>query len=402
MVKHAMHIRDQVCSSFRRVGIPVGIIGLLIVVVSSFEVIVVHVRTVSCSQELLAASTGGGGDKTPMAQTAWHRPLVAVCMNASIDRTLFVRRWSIGHSYRAENVSSQPGGKGVNVARVLRALDVPVRLVGLAGGMVGDQIIRELDQEGISARLTEIAGSSRYCTAIVDLDQSTVTEVNDPGPLVSHGELRTFLDDLTLILPHAGAVILSGSLPQGIEPVFYATLIDMAWEQGVFSVLDATGDALRMGLKAGPLLVKPNRVELEGLLGYPIHSLSDVAAAARAVCGMGPLMVAVTLGAQGAVLCTARGAWIADAPSIRAINPVGSGDAFVAGFLTALMETSEDLPIDGSPNILERIQNDEILNDCLRKAVACGAANALTAQGGRVSISAIDHLQKQVTICAAP
>ncbi len=174
--------------------------------------------------------------------------ILTVALNAAIDTTLTIpSSFTLGESHRAGDVLKLPGGKGVNVARVLHTIEVPVHVIGLAGGSMGAFITEGLAQEGINSTFLPIAGAARTCTAIVELDRHRVTEINEPGPTITDTEAQAFLDLYETLLPEAWAIVLSGSLPSGLPDDYYALLMKRAHTLGVPTVLDTSGRSLRPG-----------------------------------------------------------------------------------------------------------------------------------------------------------
>jgi len=328
------------------------------------------------------------------------RAILTVTLNAAVDTTLALRgALTAGASQTAEQVSRLPGGKGVNVARVLHTLGLPVRTTGLSGGPAAHVIADGLAAEGIAADFLPIAGTSRTNIAIVDGSgdgaDPRVTEINEPGPTVTAAEGERFLARLADLLPGARALALCGSLPPGLPDDYYARLIGLAHAAGVPALLDTSGRALRPGLAAGPLLVKPNGAEAAHLTGRPVGGVDDAVAAAETLRAMGASAVALTLGAEGAVLVTAVGAWRGRVPVTRGVSPVGSGDAFLAGLLAGLMGASTS---GEKPDLARALTDEGVVRQALARAVACGAANTLRRGAGVLSIDDVARLEGEAVV----
>jgi tagatose 6-phosphate kinase len=251
--------------------------------------------------------------------------ILTVTANAALDVTYRVPRLHPGGVHRVGPVHARAGGKGVNVARVLAALGVDVVATGLAGGLVGDEILADL-QDAVPEAFLRVAGESRRTVTVVSAEDGQATVLNEPGPEVTAREWDLFTLAYLELAAAATVVVLSGSLPPGVPPDAYAELIGRTRTP---VLLDTHGDALQHGIQAGPALVKPNIEELAVLLGYPPD---DVVAACRAL----RVPAAVTLGAGGAVLSTPGGAWRAAPPEQVRGNPTGAGDAFAAGLARGL------------------------------------------------------------------
>ena len=237
--------------------------------------------------------------------------ILTVALNAAIDTTLTIPgRLKVGETHKVRDVLKLPGGKGLNVARVLLTMGLPVQATGLAGGPAGEFIKGGLAQAGIDSTFLPIAGTSRTCIAVVECDSHRVTEVNEPGPTITDSEAQAFLDLYEKLLPGAEAVVLSGSLPPGLPDDYYSLLMQRAHRAGVPSILDTSGDPLHLGIAACPLLVKPNATEAGQLLGREIHNVEDALYVGHSMRERGPQMAAITRGSEGAVLVTGMGAFL--------------------------------------------------------------------------------------------
>ncbi|MEU3775906.1 1-phosphofructokinase family hexose kinase [Streptomyces sp. NPDC032472] len=260
--------------------------------------------------------------------------ILTVTLNTALDVTHRVPRLIPHTSHRAAAVTERPGGKGLNVARVLAALGHRVTATGFAGGRTG-AAVRELlaDSPGVTDALVPCAGSTRRTLAVVDEASGDTTQFNEPGPLIDSTEWARFLDRYRELVAGADAVALCGSLPPGVPVGAYAVLVRTARAAGTPVLLDTSGEALRRGIAARPELVKPNAAELAELTGSrePLQATRD----ARR---RGAHAVVASLGAQGMLAATAEGAWQAAPPQALAGNPTGAGDSAVAGLLSGLVE----------------------------------------------------------------
>jgi 1-phosphofructokinase family hexose kinase len=317
--------------------------------------------------------------------------VITVTVNTALDRTLLAPGFTVGHSQMATRSESQAGGKGINVARALQALHVPVLALGFMGGAIGELIHRSLDREGLPHVLTPIQAESRICTAIVDPATGLATEVNDPGPEINLAEIERFITQFDQATAAARLVVLSGSLPPTLPVQFYADLIDRARQRGVPTILDARGAALRQGLEAGPLAAKPNQAEATELFGATTDLL-DGAAVRAALPGAGTAVLAITRGAEGAVLHGPAASFMAQAPTVQIQDTVGAGDCFVAGMAAALLQAADDRPLERA------ITEPDTLRSMLVLAVATATASTLTLGAGRVKIRDIEMLRARVTV----
>jgi 1-phosphofructokinase family hexose kinase len=294
--------------------------------------------------------------------------IVTVTMNAAIDRTLTVPNFQRGQRHRASQGLTLAGGKGINIARALKRLGVPVVATGLAGGGTGTRIIEELTAEAILNDFVRIEDDSRTSTAIVDPTGGTYTEVNEWGPRVEPHELDMLREKLVYLSRGADYVIFAGSLPRGVEDDFYADAIRDLNRRGVLTVLDSEGEPLRLAAHAEPFLVSPNEREAESLVGQEFHDDDDFLAGLEAI---------AELGARNVLITRESGCWAllrhereprryrALAPRVDPVSAVGSGDVLLAGFIAARLDGRAD-------------------EEALRFAVAAGAASTLELGAGRV------------------
>ncbi|MHB0915404.1 MAG: 1-phosphofructokinase family hexose kinase [Thermoleophilia bacterium] len=286
--------------------------------------------------------------------------IVTVTLNAALDRTLTVPNFQAGFRHRASESLTLPGGKGVNIARALKSLGQPVIATGMAGGKTGLRIIEDLTTEGILNDFVRIKGESRTSTAVIDPTSNTQTEVNEYGPVVTTRELNAFIEKFTYIAKGADVVILAGTLPRKVKDSFYRDLIKALQPYEATTVLDAAGEALRHGMKAKPGLVSPNIVEAEALIGHEFGDEEEFLRAAEELTHIGAGSGIIThAGGCYAYLEEADGSrmyYNVKVPPLDPISTVGSGDAFLAGYVSARLS-------DMKPA------------ECLRQAVACGAAN---------------------------
>jgi 1-phosphofructokinase/tagatose 6-phosphate kinase len=293
--------------------------------------------------------------------------IVTVTVNAALDRTLTVPVFQIGFRHRSSEVMTLAGGKGINVARALKGLDVPVVATGLAGGRTGTRLVEELTSEAILNDFVRIAGESRTSTAVADPTSGTYTEINEWGPEVTEVELETLMEKLHYLSRGADFVVLAGSLPRKVSTSFYGDAIRDLARRDVRVVLDSEGDPLRYGVEAGPFLVSPNQTEAEQLVGQELEDDDDFLMALEAISEMGPRNVVITL-ENGCFALLRFGRKTqrirAFAPHVEPVSKVGSGDVLVAQFLAAL--------VDEKPP-----------EDSLRLAVAAGAASVLELGAGR-------------------
>ena len=293
--------------------------------------------------------------------------IVTVTVNAALDRTLTVPVFQIGYRHRSSEVLTLAGGKGINVARALKRLEVPVVATGLTGGRTGTRIVEELTSEAILNDFVRIAGESRTSTAVVDPTSGAYTEINEWGPEVTGVELEMLMEKLQYLAQGADFVVLAGSLPRKVPTSFYADAIRDLAPRDVRVVLDSEGEPLRVGVEASPFLVSPNQREAEQLVGQELEDDDDFLMALDAVAEMGARNVLVTLenGCFALLRFGRRTRRLrAFAPHLEPVSVVGSGDVFLAQFMAAVLE--------------ERPPEDAV-----RLAVAAGSASVREVGAGR-------------------
>jgi 1-phosphofructokinase family hexose kinase len=293
--------------------------------------------------------------------------IVTVTLNAAIDRTLTVPNFQLGQRHRASQGLTLAGGKGINVARALKRLDIPVVATGLAGGRTGTRIVEELTSEAILNDFVRIGDESRTSTAVVDPMTAKYTEINEWGPQVSEEELAMLLDKISYLARGADMVVFAGTLPRAVDESFYANAIRDLNRRHVRAVLDSEGQPLRLGVEAEPYLVTPNQSEAEALVGQEFSDDEDYLMALDRITDMGARNVLVTAEARSFGLFREdrkRLVFRADAPELEPVSAVGSGDVLLAAFLAARV-------------------SERSLEDSLRQAVAAGAASTLEVGAGR-------------------
>jgi 1-phosphofructokinase family hexose kinase len=264
--------------------------------------------------------------------------IVTVTLNAAIDRTLTVPNFQLGQRHRASQGLTLAGGKGINVARALKSLGIPVVATGLVGGQTGTRILEELTTEAILNDFVHIEGESRTSTAVVDPTGGTYTEINEWGPAVSAEELDMLLEKLRYLTQGAELVVFAGSLPRDVADDFYAEASRELTKRHVSVVLDTEGEPLRLGVEAEPFLVSPNQAEAEALVGQEFHDEEDLRLGLQSIAEMGAHNVLITSD-EGcvALLREERDAksFRAVAPRVEPVSTVGSGDVLLAGYLAA-------------------------------------------------------------------
>ena len=269
--------------------------------------------------------------------------IVTVTLNTAIDKTLSVPNFRLGRRHRTVEQTTMPGGKGVNVARVLKTLGAPVIATGLAGGATGTRIVDQLTQLSVLSDFVRIGEESRTNTAVIDPTTGEQTEINERGPKVTPREVELFVDKLLYLAKGATVCVFAGSLPRDVDTDIYAHLIRELRRLNVTTVVDTDGDPFRRAVRAEPDIISPNVLEAEELVGHEFNDDEDRTYAVREMCELGAREAIMTMNdGVFARMLPHEGASEPNVYRVRvrggAIEPratVGSGDAFLAGFVAA-------------------------------------------------------------------
>jgi 1-phosphofructokinase family hexose kinase len=313
--------------------------------------------------------------------------ILTVTLNTAIDKTLAVPNFRLGRRHRTVDQTTMPGGKGVNVARVLKTLGAPVIATGLAGGATGTRLVDQLTQFSVLSDFVRIREESRTNTAVIDPTTGEQTEINERGPAVSEQEIELFVDKLLYLARGASVCVFAGSLPRNVEIDVYAGLIRELKRMGVTCVVDTDGDPLRRAVRAEPDVISPNVLEAEELVGHEFNDEEDHCIAVREM---------VELGAREAIMTAPDGCYAqmhapepGAAPRLYRVRvrpgviepraTVGSGDAFLAGFVSARY-------------------NGLGTEECLIHAVACGAQSTQHLGAGLIDRGQVERLLGEIEV----
>jgi 1-phosphofructokinase family hexose kinase len=308
--------------------------------------------------------------------------ILTVTLNAAIDRTIAVPNFRLGQRHRAVESRTVAGGKGVNVARALGLLGRPVIATGFAGGPTGTRVIEQLREESVLTDFTRIAGETRINLSVVDPTSGEQTEINERGPAVSAEEVEAFVERLRYLASGARLCVLAGTLPPGAGDDLYARLVKDMRERGVAVVLDAEGEPMRAGLRAGASIVTPNEREAEEIVGQEFADRQDLVHGLSELVRLGAGEAAITR-PDGCVAVVGEGAERrfveVQTRSLEAVSTVGSGDAFLAGYAAARY--------DGRAPA-----------DCLAYGVACGAESTQHFGAGKIDRNRVKRLLDEVEV----
>ena len=313
--------------------------------------------------------------------------IVTVTLNTAIDKTLSVPNFRLGRRHRTVEQTTMPGGKGVNVARVLKTLGAPVIATGLAGGATGTRIVDQLTQLSVLSDFVRIGEESRTNTAVIDPTTGEQTEINERGPKVTPHEVELFVDKLLYLAKGASVCVFAGSLPRDVDTDIYAFLIRELRRLNVTTVVDTDGDPMRRAVRSEPNIVSPNVLEAEELVGHEFNDDEDRTYAVGEICELGAREAIMTM-TDGVFARMLPGDGSPDPSLYRvrvrggAIEPratVGSGDAFLAGFVAS------------------RYQGKSV-EDSLAFGVACGAESTQHLGAGLVDPERVERLLGEVEV----
>jgi 1-phosphofructokinase family hexose kinase len=313
--------------------------------------------------------------------------ILTVTLNTAIDKTLAVPNFRLGRRHRTVEQTTMPGGKGVNVARVLKTLGAPVIATGLAGGATGTRIVDQLTQLSVLSDFVRIREESRTNTAVIDPTTGEQTEINERGPSVSEQEIELFVDKLLYLAKGASMCVFAGSLPRNVDVDVYAGLIRELKRLDVETLVDTDGDPLRRAVRAEPGVISPNVLEAEELVGHEFNDEEDHCIAVREM---------AELGAHEAIMTAPDGCYAHVVPKDPGLPPslyrlrvrhgavephatVGSGDAFLAGFVAARY-------------------SGRSTEECLVYGVACGAESTRHLGAGLIDPGQVERLLDAVEI----
>lgn len=263
-----------------------------------------------------------------------------VTLNPALDRTLWVESIRPDDSNRIVRENRYSGGKGIDVSRVLTTLGIENRALGFVGGFTGDELEGRLLNEGIACDFVRIAGETR--TNIVINDQTAGKQLifNAEGPEIQPYELIHLMRKVEH-LKQPDIVVISGSLPRKVNPEIYRRIIDIARDKGARVVLDTDGEALKVGIRACPEIIKPNIHELERLVDRSLETIGQILQAARMVRQRGIETVLVSMGPRGMIRVGRDEVFRATPPEVEIVNTIGAGDSSVAGYVFGLVSGLE-------------------------------------------------------------
>lgn len=285
--------------------------------------------------------------------------ITTVSLNPSIDRTVNVEHFTLGGLNRVIAAQSVAAGKGINVALTASALGVASECIGFMYKEGSRLFEKRLMMGGVEYNFIWCEGNIRTNVKVLDQSTGAITEINESGARVSEDDLKRMTDLVSLHAENSDYLVLAGSLPPGCPSEYYRTLIQTVEGLGCRCILDADGERMRYGLEARPFMIKPNRCELEMMMGQTLGNLQDVRIAAQQYLDLGVSVVAVSLGDAGALITDGDETLYAPKLALDVKSTVGAGDAMVAGLTCGFI-------------------GDNDLEDAFRMGVAAASARCAT------------------------
>ncbi len=305
--------------------------------------------------------------------------IYTITLNPALDKQLTVADIRFNDVLIAERVQLDFGGKGFNVSRMLQKLNQPSKAIGLLGGQTGKTIEAGLQEQGIEVVAIPILGETRTNVSVVTPGGSKHIKVNEKGPTVSEVELELIYNYISQNAAAGTMWVLAGSIPPGVDVSVYQEMTQRIKQLGGDVVLDTSGEALRQGVQAQPKLVKPNLFELSQLVGKQIANLQEILDNPTITHDVGAEFVAISAGDKGALLTDGENTAICLPPEIQEANPVGAGDAMVAGLSFALYHGYD-------------------LEQALMLGVACGTASAMQSGTRMPEWDVVEEVRQRVKI----
>jgi len=292
-----------------------------------------------------------------MAELPTQTRISTLCLNPALDVTYHVSKLIPDQKSRSDSARHDPGGNGINIGRALKRMNVDAHTFCIVAGDVGQLLQRLLEQQLDNVYYEHVDGETRINSTIIEVDSQTQYQVTDAGTAIPHTQLNRVIDDFVRLTGH-GFGIITGSCQPNVPCDLYAKLVERINEAGGKPVIDTHGEALELAIEAKPFLIKPNRYELETIVGRELPSITDVAAEARRIQAHGVTHVCVSLGEKGAVLVSEDNSYYAKALDVAVNTTVGAGDSMVAGLVTGFSLAKQP-------------------NQALRYGIACGAGTVM-------------------------
>jgi len=306
--------------------------------------------------------------------------ILTVTPNPCVDKTVFIDDLKVGTFMRSKKCTCVPGGKGTNCARAVKTLGRTCKAMVIVGGHPGAHVVEMIErQDGIQCIPVWVKSQTRTITTVLEEPIQRQTAFFEPGSRVTNDEFAELKRLFTREVQGVNVVTFNGTVPNPSIKSLYRDIIPVAKSAGAVTILDAHGPEFALGIEAVPYMVKPNVAEAQEYVGFPLDSTEARWKAVDIFHEKGVELVVLSLGKDGALVSRGKERFHAVPPTIKEVNPVGSGDALVAGFAIGLME---QMP----------------LVEMAKLAIAAGAANAMNWEIGHFTIDQVQTLIPQVRI----
>jgi len=261
-----------------------------------------------------------------------------ITLNPCVDKTLVIDGFTYGGMNRVSNKRADISGKGINVSIVLTQMDIPVKTLGINYNDGSQVLMEELKKVGIKYEAIMVEGVLRENVKVMDTQTCITTELNQKGDFVDVDKLKQFEKLLDSYLKKLDILVVTGSVPQGVESDYYLKLVEKANAKGVKVILDAEGEFLLKGIEGNPYLIKPNLYEFETAFGLQGNDIKDVLKICRNIIDKGVSVVCVSMGSEGALIANREEAYISRPTKLNIKSTQGAGDSLVAGICMAIEE----------------------------------------------------------------
>ena len=304
--------------------------------------------------------------------------ITTLTLNPAIDKTLILENFVVNGVNRIKNVNIDAGGKGINASKVIKALGEKTIALGFLGGEPGNSIISMLKDKGIEEDFIRIKEDTRINTKIVDIVNNTCTDLNENGPVISSDELKELMKKISIHSQNSDFFILSGNAQASIPISIYKDIINSI-SKSTKTILDASGDLLKEGVKAIPWMIKPNIAELRELTGRNINTIDELILECKNILNLGISYICVSLGEDGLILMSKDRICLATPPKVIAKSTVGAGDSVVASLAVSFL-------------------HGENINEAAKKACAISAASVTLENTGVPRKEIIDSFYNLIKI----
>jgi len=261
--------------------------------------------------------------------------IYTITLNPALDRTIWINKTTPDDCNRIETEQMYAGGKGIDVSKVLTSFGVNNKALGFVGGFAGEELEGMLINEGVACDFVRISGRTRTNIITNDMESGKQTLYNAKGPEITAYELMQIIHKVE-DFEQPDFVVISGSLPGGVNPEIYRKIIEISKSKGAQVVLDTDGEALRVGLQGCPTIIKPNIHELSRISGQQLDSIDSILPVVEEMRTNGLEIILVSMGCCGMLMSCPEGQYLAKPPEVEVKNTIGAGDSAVAGFIYGL------------------------------------------------------------------